>query len=213
MHSVLKGVSASVLFDVLLDPDYRKKWDPYMVESYEICCLNPNTDIGYYALKAPKPLKNRDLVLIRSWLDRGTEYYVMNRSINHRSEPPRKTCIRAISYITGFVIMPLSQQSCEVTYITQSDPKGKLPVWVVNKMTQLTAPMVMTRLAKAAKDYESWKSKHNPCHKPWLFPEQMRLPRLKTTDIRPMQETQQAETIDETDIMEDDLQEDIVGEM
>ena len=49
---------------------------------------------------------------------------VNNNMLLFQSEPPRKTCIRAISYITGFVIMPLSQQSCEVTYITQSDPKG-----------------------------------------------------------------------------------------
>ena len=68
----------------------------------------------------------------------------------------------------------------------------------------------MTRLEKASRNYESWKSKHNPSQKPWLFPEQMDLPRLKVTDIRSMQEAEQAETIDETSIREADIQEEIV---
>jgi len=45
----VKDVSASVVFDVLNDPEYRKKWDYSMQEAFEICQISPNSDIGYYA--------------------------------------------------------------------------------------------------------------------------------------------------------------------
>lgn len=49
LHAVYKDVSPSLLFDVLMDPLYRKTWDVHMIESYDIGCLNPNNDVGYYA--------------------------------------------------------------------------------------------------------------------------------------------------------------------
>ena len=45
----MKDIAASTLYDVLHDPEYRRTWDAHMLESYELCCLNPNNDIGYYA--------------------------------------------------------------------------------------------------------------------------------------------------------------------
>ena len=56
-----------------------------MIEGYEICYLSPCSDIGYYSLKSPKPLKNRDFVTQRCWLDYGDgkDKIDFTHSVNH----------------------------------------------------------------------------------------------------------------------------------
>lgn len=120
MSAPFPGVEADVLYDVLLDPDYRRDWDSHMVASEDIGCLNVNNDIGYYAsewearwqtfrhctistntlstrtVSCPAPLKSRDFVLMRSWLDTGPmgEQMVLSRSVTHRDWPPKKGFVR-----------------------------------------------------------------------------------------------------------------------
>jgi len=42
-------VKVSTLYDVLHDPIYRKTWDFNILEGQEICRIDANNDIGYYA--------------------------------------------------------------------------------------------------------------------------------------------------------------------
>lgn len=116
IHTKFCEIPAEVLYDVLHDPDYRKEWDSHMLASQEIGCLNVNNDVGYYASKlkytykklvnknnhsfsqvsCPTPLKPRDFVLLRSWLDTGPngEQMVLSRSILHKDWPAKKGFIR-----------------------------------------------------------------------------------------------------------------------
>jgi len=209
IRGAFDDIPAAVVFDVLNDPIYRKKWDFNMIEGYEICQLSPNNDIGYYAMKVPKPLKNRDFVTLRSWLDLGKEFMIFNHSVDHASLPPKKNFVRGVSYLTGYYIQSTVDNSdkpgCNVTYVTQSDPRGKLPVWAVNKATQILAPKVMTRLHKACRGYAAWKSQHLPNLKPWIYPEQNDLPRLNPDDIRTFSLSGTDDVLDERDAEENEM--------
>lgn len=90
----------------------------------------------------------------------------------------------ATSHLTGFVIRRLNK-GCFLGYISQTDPRGKLPPWLVNKITQKFAPRVVKQLLKAAEGYESWKCcQRNPNYKPWVYPEQtLDSPRISITDV------------------------------
>ncbi|XP_044878983.1 START domain-containing protein 10 [Mauremys mutica] len=196
-----KDIAAETLYDVLHDIEYRKKWDTNVIETFDIGKLTVNSDVGYYAWKCPKPLKNRDVITLRSWLPMGADYIIMNYSVKHPKYPPRKDLVRAVSIQTGYLIQGRGVRSCSITYLAQVDPKGSLPKWVVNKSSQFLAPKAMKKMYKACLKYPDWKQKHNPHFKPWLFPEQSTLPTVALSELS-IQHADSLENIDESSLSE-----------
>jgi len=182
LKTTFTDINAETLYDVLHDPMYRKTWDKHMLTSTELGVLNPNNDVSYYALHCPPPLKNRDFVLQRSWLQTPQESYIINHSVHHRDYPSQRGFIRGISHLTGFLVTPVDQGSCHLGYVAHSDPGGHLPSWVTNKLSSILAPKMVKKLHKACLNYASWKRLHNPSHKPWLYPEQISAKRIHITD-------------------------------
>ncbi|NWQ84492.1 STA10 protein, partial [Columbina picui] len=78
---------------------------------------------------------------------------------------------------------------------------GSLPKWVVNKSSQLLAPKAMKKMYKACLKYPEWKAKHEPQFKPWLYPEQSRLPPLPLAELS-LQHADSLENIDESALAE-----------
>ncbi|XP_058446892.1 START domain-containing protein 10-like [Malaya genurostris] len=186
IHTEFSDVTADTLFDVLHDPDYRKVWDSHMLASEEIGILNVNNDVGYYAMSCPPPLKPRDFVLQRSWLDTGPqgEQMLLSRSVPHKNFPPKKGYVRAMSYITGFVLKTNenSKTGCTLKYVAHCDPQGTLPPWLVNKVTHTLGPRMVKDLKKAAMGYVIWKQSQPHLRKPWRFPEEISCPRISIDD-------------------------------
>jgi hypothetical protein len=140
LHTVFKDVSAAAAFDVLMDPEYRQNWDDASIRDFDICKLDGYNDIGYYAMKCPAPLKNRDYVNQRSWRVVPEKHLIVfNHSVSHEKHPPLKNFVRGVSYVTGFLIRPAGEGS-SLTYITQSDPRGVIPKWVINFALYKIAP-------------------------------------------------------------------------
>lgn len=72
---------------------------------------------------------------------------------------------------------------------------------------------VISRIYKACQNYSTWKSSHNPGHKPWLYPEQMSLPRLDLQDIQAECEFTSNESLDESNVKEEDIDKGYVDEI
>ncbi|XP_028816206.1 START domain containing 14 [Denticeps clupeoides] len=194
---VVSDVSAATMYDVLHDGQYRKKWDPTMLESSDIARVSANADVGYFSWLCPKPLKNRDVVTLRSWKVTDEEYMIVNHSVKHPKFPPRKDLVRAVSILTGYLIKPTGPNSCLFTYLSQADPKGSLPKWVVNKASQVLAPKVLKCVYKAGQTYPAWKQQNSPDQKPWLHPEQCTLPMMDPSQLS-IQRVDSLENVDES---------------
>uniref|UniRef100_A0A671LIN7 START domain-containing protein 10 n=1 Tax=Sinocyclocheilus anshuiensis TaxID=1608454 RepID=A0A671LIN7_9TELE len=202
---VCKDVTAETLYDVLHDTSYRKKWDTNMIDTFDIGRLTVNADVGYYSWKCPSPLKNRDFVTMRSWLPLGNDYLIINYSVKHPEYPPKKDYVRAVSLLTGYLIQSNGANCCTLYYLTQVDPRGSLPKWVVNRASQLVAPKAMKKIYKACLKYPEWKRKHEPNLKPWRYPEQNMLPCINVADLT-VQRADSLENIDESSMSEEKAQ-------
>ncbi|XP_076005215.1 START domain containing 14 [Genypterus blacodes] len=194
---VVKDVSAATMYDVIHDGQYRKQWDPTMLESYDVARLSANADVGYYSWLCPTPIMNRDVVTLRSWQVRDDEYLVVNFSVKHPKFPPRNDLVRAMSIQTGYFIKPTGLNSCTFIYLSQADPKGSLPKLVVNSASQVLAPKVMKCVHKAGQNYPEWKRQNSPDQKPWLFPEQSTLPMMDPAELS-LQRADSLENVDES---------------
>ncbi|OXB64960.1 hypothetical protein ASZ78_007363 [Callipepla squamata] len=154
--------------------------------------------------KCPSPLKNRDFVTLRSWLPLGNDYIILNYSVKHPKYPPRKDFVRAVSLQTGYLIKANGTSACVLYYLTQVDPRGSLPKWVVNRVSQFVAPKAMKKIYKAGLKYPEWKRRHDPGYKPWVYPEQNTLPSLSLAELS-VQHADSLEHIDETGLSEEHL--------
>lgn len=107
---------------------------------------------------------------------------------------------RAFTHITGFLLRPKPPTGCILNYVAQCDPCGKLPPWLVNKVTNTLGPRMIKDLRKAALGYGAWKENQTHFRKPWRYPEEIIVPRILIEDCWEPQQQQQLEFTEASNI-------------
>uniref|UniRef100_A0A8B9RX11 START domain-containing protein n=1 Tax=Accipiter nisus TaxID=211598 RepID=A0A8B9RX11_9AVES len=162
-------------YDVLRDVKYRWKRDSDVTDTRGITQLAANADVGYCACewgRCPKPLKNGVVVTRRSLQVEDGYHAVTNFSVRHLKYPPCEE-LTAVSLPAGYLAHSTGPNSCSLTYLAQVDPKGNSLPWLFP--LYFSAPDIQH---KACVKYPAWKQQHDTNMKPWLYPEQNKLPLL-----------------------------------
>lgn len=137
LESTLSGAVALVM-----DTEHAAKWAPYTGKAL---ILDRNDQSGIFTLRMdlnfPFPLKNRDVVIVSN-LSQATDGVVTikNEVVTDPRAPERKEFIRLNRYEGLWQFKPMKSASgssaIEVTVSGYADPKGVLPVGVINLFVQ-----------------------------------------------------------------------------
>jgi len=85
-----------------------------------------------YLTSPPFPLTKRDFIVVRHCYYDERMSIISMRSINRSDYPPQKGIIRGVMYNGGYILEPSSDRTTTLSFITHTDIKTKLPVWLVN---------------------------------------------------------------------------------
>lgn len=125
--------------DYILDMDNRKDWDPLFLGGQVCFEISASKCVRRDAFYTPSPLHyNRDFLTLycQTRDSEAGEHYGISTTIKsvHVQESP--DFVRADMFDTGFKITkdPRNEDHSQVTFITQVDPMGTYPSWLVDRV-------------------------------------------------------------------------------
>ena len=131
--------------EILDDAPHRKNWIPYLKSSSIAYSFSNTEKLEHSHFSAPWPASDRDFVyrlrLIHQ--DKNKLIYHMKSEESH-SLPVNNDMIRAELIESSYTLTALNEHQTQVELIFHADPKGWLPVWVIN-IIQKTLPYLILR--------------------------------------------------------------------
>ena len=148
-HSDLLGLKATGILKapidqimaVLREVDISMEWMPDIKEKYTVRDYSDLEAITFSVNKLPWPFAEREMLLHnRLSLDEKKKCLVVDvYSVNLLDVPVKENAVRAHMYCGRTRLRPVGENRTEIELILYIDPKGKIPVWLVN-MVQKSMP-------------------------------------------------------------------------
>lgn len=155
VFGVLESCTPSLLADVYMDLDYRKKWDQYVKELYEKSF--DGQMVAYWEVKYPFPLSNRDYVYTRQRRDLDVDgrkiYVVLAQNISVPQFPEKSGVIRVKQYKQSLAIESDGKKGSRVFMYYFDNPGGQIPSWLINWAAKNGVPNFLKDMVKACQNY------------------------------------------------------------
>lgn len=118
---------------VIEDAAQQPAWVPYLTETRVLKEISLNEALLYSRFDAPWPARDRDFVY-RSQVSRDAAGGIVYRlkSVQSPLMPERDDYVRAILIEGLYTIEPKDKNSAHVEFMFHADPRGRLPLWIVN---------------------------------------------------------------------------------
>ena len=131
---------------VLTDTSRKKQWAPSLVKNSILKEPSIYERIEYLIVDFPWPLLDRDFLfhVEVNVSDDSKEINIIARSIIDDTLAPETHLVRGFIHESSMVLTDENEQT-KLSITTYTDPKGKLPKWVVNLFTRILAPSTLNR--------------------------------------------------------------------
>jgi hypothetical protein len=108
-------------------------WVPYLTETRVLKNISPDEALLYSRFDAHWPARDRDFVY-RSRVSRDAAGRIVYRLESYQSPlmPERDDYVRGILMEGLYIIEPKDKDSARVEFMFHADPRGRLPLWIVN---------------------------------------------------------------------------------
>lgn len=138
---ILENVDIEAVFNCfyLAELDEKKKVDPNITDHRFVGKINDNVIITYSRYNTPFMVTNREFLVVRTFekLENGG-YVVAIQSVNIETEPFKHDVVRAFSNCATF-LEPVDNNKVIITTMDHIEPKGWIPVPIVNSYKKKTA--------------------------------------------------------------------------
>ena len=133
-YATLPNISIANVFFNIFDPTRRQTWDTNFAQLQVLPRDEPDEcEVLYCVLQSPFGVTPRDFLQYRKAQQSEKVLTILMRSAEHALRPLVPGCIRAESYISGYVIREV-EGGCALFIMSQTDVKGLIPKWIVNMM-------------------------------------------------------------------------------
>lgn len=115
---------ARCIFELAWTSGARGQVDPQLESWSVVEELGPQTRVDHVSYAAIWPTSKRDFCRLSHYqVDESTgSILIVSVSVEHLMCPQQRDAVRAHLYCTGFLIVPLNETSCRVTYLIVVDP-------------------------------------------------------------------------------------------
>ena len=148
-YAKIPNTTMENVFYHISDTVQRTEWDTTFADFSLIPeGRSPSCDILYCMLNSPFGVTPRDFLQYRRTIVKTDSITLLMRSAEHPAKPSVSGCIRAETYISGYVIRQ-SPSGCDLFLMSQTDIKGLIPKWIVNMMAAKAPAQWVNNLARS----------------------------------------------------------------